>query len=170
MSKKDNSGHGRGIRRYQLCLAAAAAAVMLCFSVMGRRGFASFGAEAGRVAPTVVTPADVPRPVTGRTPAAAKAGDAVQVVRFTIYDAGLYPREAHAQAGRVIVSLTDYTGESAGLVVEREVPGGGRPETAGQAERAGARWRGRREMRLGPGRYRVYDASRPQNFAALTVE
>jgi hypothetical protein len=96
--------------------------------------------------------------------------DPVQTVRFTLYAEGIYPRETHVDKGRVVVSLTDYTGGSDGLVVEREAPGGGKPERAGKVERSGAHWRGRQEIHLTPGHYKVYDASRPENAAALIVE
>jgi len=92
----------------------------------------------------------------------------VQVVRFTLYDIGIYPQEARVAHGRVVLSLVDYTGGSAGLVVERETEQV--RELAGLVTRTGGHWRGRRELNLGPGIYRLYDASRPENRATLVVE
>lgn len=93
----------------------------------------------------------------------------LQVVRFALHDAGILPREASVTRGRVLVSLTDYTGGSRGLVLERETPAG--RERVGSVERErGGGWRGREELQLGPGTYRVYDAERPDIQSTLAVE
>ena len=94
--------------------------------------------------------------------------DPTQVARFTLYDAALYPREAHARHGHLIISLVDYTGGALGLIVERDTDHA--RQDVGQLTRRGVRWRGRQELDLGPGTYRVYDASRPENVATLVVE
>jgi len=91
----------------------------------------------------------------------------VQVLRFALYDAGIYPREARVEQGVVVISLVDYTGGSEGLIIEREVNGG--REHAGLAKRSGKHWRGRQELKLKHGTYCVYDASRPENRATLIV-
>lgn len=93
----------------------------------------------------------------------------VSVVRFAIYDAGILPREARVEPGRVRLVIADRTGGSAGFVVEREASGG-RRETVGRVERAGTSWRGENELRLGVGRYRVYEAGRPEVSTELVVE
>lgn len=92
----------------------------------------------------------------------------IQVVRFALYDAGIYPSESRVEQGRVVISLVDYTGGTEGLVIEREV--GGTRERAGYARRAGAHWRGRQELDLSAGTYQLYDASRQENRATLVVE
>lgn len=94
-------------------------------------------------------------------------GGPAQTVRFTLYDVTIQPREARVQKGRVILFLEDMTGASTGLVIEREV--GGSRALAGRVERAD-RTRGKGELRLGPGTYRVYDSSRPESQATLIVE
>ncbi|MGI8835345.1 MAG: hypothetical protein ACR2H4_01760 [Pyrinomonadaceae bacterium] len=92
----------------------------------------------------------------------------VQVVRFTVYDAGIYPREARVNAGRVAVLLVDYSGGTNGLIIEREI--GPAREHAGTGRRNGQHWRGREEFQLQAGTYRIHDASRPGNRATLIVE
>jgi hypothetical protein len=92
----------------------------------------------------------------------------MQVVRFTLYDVGLWPAEAHAQAGRVIIAIEDFAGSPAGVIVERERDNG--RERVGQVPRAEHDRRGRQELILTPGRYRVSDAARPDNAATLIVE
>ena len=92
----------------------------------------------------------------------------VQVVRFTLYDAGIYPSEAHAQPGLVAVSIEDLSGASSGLVIERRE---GKVSTLlGRVERLQDRLRARGEILMTLGHYDVYDASRPDNRAVLIVE
>jgi hypothetical protein len=89
-----------------------------------------------------------------------------RLVRFTLYDAGVYPEEVHVDRGIVAFLTEDLTGASAGLVVEREEG----HERVGDVRRAGRGLRGRQEVELTPGRYRVYDAGRPEKSALLVVE
>ncbi|MDQ3665841.1 MAG: hypothetical protein M3410_04415 [Acidobacteriota bacterium] len=90
----------------------------------------------------------------------------VHVVRFALYDAGILPHEARVASGRVVISITDFTGGTDGIVVQRETD----RTDVGQVRRDGARWRGRRELNLSPGTYHLYDASRRENRATLIVE
>ncbi|MEK6303427.1 MAG: hypothetical protein AABO41_22180 [Acidobacteriota bacterium] len=92
----------------------------------------------------------------------------VQVVRFALYDVGIYPREAHAAKGLVALSFEDLSGGSSYLVIERET--GAAPESVGRVQRAGPDARGRNDLRLEPGKYRAYVADRPDNQATLIVE
>src|SRR5829696_2141643 len=85
---------------------------------------------------------------------------AVQNVRFTLYDAGIFPRQHHANAGNVAISIEDRTHRSEGLVVQRETDGimldiGQVRAVVNQARR------GRAQFRLAVGNYRVFDASQP---------
>lgn len=89
----------------------------------------------------------------------------MQVVRFDLYDAGILPREARVAPGRVVIAITDFTGGTGGLVVQRELS----RTDVGQVRRTGERWRGRQELILGAGTYDVFDASRPENRATLIV-
>ena len=91
----------------------------------------------------------------------------VQVVRFAIYDVGIYPREAHVAKGLVAVSIEDLSGGSTGLEIERET--GNAPERVGRVPRE-VYARGRTDLRLEPGRYRVYMTDHPANQAVLIVE
>jgi len=105
-------------------------------------------------------------PVQGPT-VMPRALDPVQNIRFTLYDAGILPREIHAQNGLVSIAIEDRTGKSAGLVIERGV-GNGRI-AIGQVQRFTDHWRGRGQFRLTPGTYVIFDASRPANRATLVV-
>ena len=97
---------------------------------------------------------------------AAKHGP-VQVVRFTLYDAGIYPREAQVQKGLVAIMIEDLSGGTSGLVVQR-VNGNAR-QSVGNVQRIQSHWRGRQEIQLEPGNYEVFMADRPKNKAQLTV-
>jgi hypothetical protein len=92
----------------------------------------------------------------------------VQVVRFTLYDAGIYPSEANAQAGLVAISIEDLSGASSGLVVERRE--GDVITQLGRVDRLPNRLRARGDIVMTPGRYEVYDASHPTNRSLLIVE
>jgi hypothetical protein len=92
----------------------------------------------------------------------------LRVARFAIYDAGILPREARVERGRVVLSIKDFTGGAANLAIERdEGEGRGRAEIV---RRSGAHWRGRAEMNLAPGTYRLFDPERPEKHATLVVE
>jgi hypothetical protein len=92
----------------------------------------------------------------------------VQNVRFTLYEAGIFPRELHVKEGAVAIAIEDRTGNSAGLAIER-VSANGRV-TVGQVQRLTGHGRGRGQLQLEHGRYRVFDTSRPTNHAVLIVE
>jgi hypothetical protein len=92
----------------------------------------------------------------------------VQVVRFALYDVGIYPREAHAGQGLVALSFEDLSGGSSELVIDRET--GAAPVSVGRVARADNNARGRDDFRLEPGKYRVYVADHPDNQATLIVE
>src|SRR5438128_1535471 len=44
----------------------------------------------------------------------------IQNVRFTLYNGGIYPRQLHAKPGNVAIGVEDRTGNSLGLVIERQ--------------------------------------------------
>ena len=92
----------------------------------------------------------------------------VQIVRFTLYDAGIYPQEVRANAGRLTISLEDLTGSSSGVIVRR-VEGEDRVPAA-IANKAPNGLRSRTELNLPVGRYELIDATRPDNRALLIVE
>jgi hypothetical protein len=92
----------------------------------------------------------------------------VQVVRFTLYDVGIYPSEVHARKGLVAISIEDYSGGTSGLVVDRLT--GIARVGIGKVTRQLNQSRARGETLMTPGRYEVYDASRPKNRALLIVE
>lgn len=88
-----------------------------------------------------------------------------QMVHFTVYDAGIFPREVRVSAGLVALHIEDMSGGSAGLVVANESL-----QAVAQVVRRPERWRDNARVSLVPGRYTVYDASRPANQATLIVE
>ena len=112
-------------------------------------------------APVVVAPA-------ARTQAAASEREAPQVVRFALYDVGIYPYEAHVSKGLIGVSFEDLSGGAGDVVVARET--GAAPETVGLVQHADHNPRGRSDLKLEPGRYQVYVADHPENRATLIVE
>jgi hypothetical protein len=87
---------------------------------------------------------------------------------FTLYPAGIEPAVQHTTKGLVAVSIEDHSGGTAGLVIEREIAGV--KVSLGQVIRDLNHWRGRSELRLEPGSYRVFDSSRPDNDADLIVD
>ena len=91
----------------------------------------------------------------------------IQNVHFTVYDAGIYPRQLRAKPGVVAIVLEDRTRQRRDLVVERETGGS---LSVGTISIPSGQSRARAEFRLGAGRYRVSDATNPANQAALVIE
>ena len=91
----------------------------------------------------------------------------VQVVRFTLYDTGIYPPEARANPGRITISIEDLTGSSDGLTIER-VDANGRT-SVGAVNKAARSLRTRKELHLPEGNYELVDATRTANRALLIV-
>ena len=91
-----------------------------------------------------------------------------RLVKFSLFEDGIYPREVHIQQGLIAITIEDYSGSSPGLVVERE--NSTSLEQVGRVERAGAHWRGRQELKLTPASYWLHMADRPDNRALLVVE
>lgn len=92
----------------------------------------------------------------------------VRVVRFTLYDAGIYPSEVRVDEGLVAITIEDVSGGTGGLVVAPEV--GSDLIQLGLVQCFEDQRRGRGELALTPGRYVVFDSSRPSNRAKLIVE
>ena len=134
----------------------------------GRSAWPSDGVN-GSVQPkadrTSAREADVVKDVSSAVPQSDAPRGAEQVVRFTVYDVGIFPREAHASPGWVAIHIEDMSGKSAGLVVQSESR-----QTMGQVVRGQRQWRGHGRLRLEPGRYRIFDASRPESRATLIVD
>ena len=91
----------------------------------------------------------------------------VRMIRFVLLDTGLYPRTMRVDKGLINLAVEDETGVSEGLVVERVIDSS-RERITTIRRRANAR-RGRELLRLTPGQYVVYDASKPNNKADLIV-
>jgi hypothetical protein len=99
--------------------------------------------------------------------AGPRALDPVQNVRFTLYNAGILPRELHLDKGLVSIAIEDRTRQSSGLVIQLEV--GNSQVAIGRVQPFTNLWRGRAEFRLAAGTYAIFDASRPANRAKLVV-
>ncbi|HZI48460.1 MAG TPA: hypothetical protein VFD75_11740 [Pyrinomonadaceae bacterium] len=92
----------------------------------------------------------------------------VQVVRFALYDLGIYPQEARAKPGLVTIAIEDLSGDSSGLSIERIEAASRVP--SGVVSKTTNRLRSRTELFLPEGRYEVSDVTRPDNRALLIVE
>ena len=92
----------------------------------------------------------------------------IQNVRFTVYDAGIYPHQLRAKPGIVAIVLEDHTRRRPGLVIERETAAGN--VRLGEISFPVHQSRTRSELGLGLGRYRVSDATNPANQAEIIVE
>ena len=87
-------------------------------------------------------------------------------IRFTVYDVGLYPQELQVDAGRVAIAFDDRTGKNSGFLVQRIT---GNAERVGEINFPQDHWRTRAEVRLTPGRYRVFSRDRPEIQSVLIV-
>jgi len=105
-------------------------------------------------------------PVQGPT-TLPRALDPVQNICFTLYDAGIFPREIHVEKGLVSIAIEDRTGKSEGLVIQRLV--GNARVAIGQVKRFPNHWRGRGQFPLVPGSYAISDASHPNSRAEIVV-
>jgi hypothetical protein len=93
----------------------------------------------------------------------------VRMIRFVLWNDSIYPRSMRVNAGLVNLAIEDKTNMSEGLAVEQVVMGGGQKRLI-TVRRVRNHWRGRELLRLTPGQYVVYDVSKPDNKADLTVE
>ena len=100
--------------------------------------------------------------------ATSTARGPIQNLRFTVYAAGLYPRQLRARPGVVAIVLEDHTRKRPGVVIERETGGGSL--RVSDISFPPNQSRIRTELRLGVGRYQVIDATNPANRAELIVQ
>jgi len=140
---------------------------LLLIALVGVGGLALVSARSENTAPIAETKANSITAAPTPQPALPRSLDPVQNIRFTIYDAGILPREIKVKQGLVSIVIDDRTRKSEGLAVEREV-GNGRLRV-GQVKLFQDFWRGRDQVRLVPGTYVVFDASKPTNQARLIV-
>ena len=92
----------------------------------------------------------------------------VQVLRFTLYDTGIYPNEARANPGSVTISIEDLTGSSDGLLIQRvDTPG---RTSVGAVNKPNRLLRVRKELQLPRGTYELVDSTRQENRALLIVD
>jgi hypothetical protein len=110
----------------------------------------------------------VAKPASISTPLQSKISGPIEVARFAIYDVGIYPPAATVKAGNIGIIIEDYSGGTAGLVVENVT--GNAPVRAAVVLREGKFTRGRQDMQLAAGSYEVYATERPDQRAKLIVE
>ena len=101
------------------------------------------------------------------SPASTTRGP-IQNIRFTVYDAGIYPRQLRAKPGVIAIVVEDRTRRRPGLVITRETVGGSL--SVGGISIPLSQSRARTEFRFGAGRYRMSDTTNPANQAELIVE
>ena len=88
-----------------------------------------------------------------------------QVVRFTVYDAGIFPREARARPGSVVIRAEDLSGHVTGLLVQTA-----NRQVIGQVIRGESQSRGSARFNLAAGVYQVCEIGQLTKCATLTVE
>ena len=88
-----------------------------------------------------------------------------QVVRFTVYDAGIFPTEARVKPGSVLIRAEDLTGTAATLLLRTQ-----NNQVLGQIVRGESQLRGSVRLTLTAGVYRVCDVSQITKCATLNVE
>ena len=135
------------------------------FITLSITGFV-FGVLAFAVAQAKLLRASVDHAVS--TPASAAGRGAIQNVRFTVYDEGIFPRHLRARPGVLAIVLEDHTHRRPGVVVQSESTGN-RPlsvEISFPLNQA----RIRTEFTLGVGGYEIFDAANPANRAELSIE
>ena len=122
-----------------------------------------------------------------QSPTPAPLPGPVEVVRFSIYHAGIYPRQVHARAGHLAIMFEDLSGDgSSGLALQPSQPSsgaavpllqhippltldGGTPLPALIPRVPGSN-RARGDFVFGVGQFQVFDASHPTSRAVLIVD
>jgi hypothetical protein len=100
-------------------------------------------------------------------PAVAAINEPLENIRFTVYDMGIYPREIEVSTGHLGIVFESRTRVDSGFVVQRVNENAF--EQVAQISAAANRLRTRGEVKLTPGRYRVFDSSRPEIYSTLVV-
>jgi hypothetical protein len=80
---------------------------------------------------------------------------------------GIYPQEIQVTGGRLGIVFDDRTRAGAAFVVQRITESNSEQIAQIRATANDSRTRG--EVKLTPGRYRVFDSARPQIFSILVV-
>ena len=88
-----------------------------------------------------------------------------QVVRFTVYDAGVFPREAYVRPGSVVIRAEDLSGEVTTMLIRSE-----NRQVLGQVVRGESQSRGSTRLTLIAGTYQICDAGKSTRCATLLVE
>jgi hypothetical protein len=119
--------------------------------------------------PRQLSDSPVPAVASGETLKAPKAASPlpilgpVQMVRFTVYDEGIRPSEAHVTPGLVAIHLDDKSTHTASLIVANE------QHPLVSINREAGRVRGHSTISLTQGRYTIYQANRRANAATIIV-
>ncbi len=88
-----------------------------------------------------------------------------QIVRFTIYDAGIFPSEARVRPGSVVIRAEDLSGMANAFVVRKA-----NRQVIGQIIRGESESRGSARLSLAAGAYQICDAGQLTKCATLNVE
>ncbi|MBI3651644.1 MAG: hypothetical protein HY231_11560 [Acidobacteria bacterium] len=106
-------------------------------------------------------------PTTALRPVQSGLSGPIQLVQFAVYDVAIYPQQVTVSAGKVGIQIEDFSGGTAGLVLE-QVVGLSHTQVSAVA-REGKFMRGRQNLQLVAGTYEVYAAERPRIRATLIV-
>jgi len=168
-SKKSTLGNGKrqspSMKQARLLFTAGLVAVLISAALaLGVRDYHRQPKE--EMANPVARTASLP--FAAATPAPRRmASSTALAVQFAIYDVGIYPRAVQVKAGLVAISIEDYSGGTAGLMVVRV--DGQTFTPMGAAVREGSQWRGKTVLELTAGTYEVYSVEQPNNRAKLVV-
>jgi hypothetical protein len=101
------------------------------------------------------------------TTSVVTVNEPLENIRFTVYDVGIYPQEMEVNAGRLGIVFDDRTGRSSSFLVQRFTDDNS--EVVGQINVVTNHSRTRGQVKLTPGRYKVFDSTRPEMYSTLTV-
>ena len=88
-----------------------------------------------------------------------------QVVRFTVYDAGIFPHDARVRPGSVVIRAEDLSGTANAFIVRNADH-----QVIGQIIRGESQSRGSARFNLTTGVYQICDAGQLTKCATLNVE
>jgi hypothetical protein len=175
------------VAKQKFALSVIALVVVAGVAVSARAWLASAAARVEpRVSPAIS--AGVASTAVSSTANLAPILGPVGVMRLTIYDAGLYPRQVHASIPHVTISVEDLSGGSSGLFIQPNpsslpilvfngvafvpVPSPAllTPPTSTGSVSTGGTLRWRADLWLAPGSYLISDASRSRHQMVLVVD
>jgi len=164
--KRSDENRSRAISRLLFATLIIVSLIIAIAAVLKLRSFdASASPKSAMPAskPAAFQPVPNPMPGDGHGP--------TNVVRFTLYDVGILPRETRVQSGNVTLAIVDVSGMNSVIVLEKETGDAGSPlVVSGQIERVQRVSRVEKEFALTPGRYWVSTVDKPETKVLLIVE